>query len=185
MRKRRRTGATTQHVLITHKLPIVFTDCPCRRSKAWIGGIRALCPFPYISIHLREFPTCRSNVQRGGMKQAALDKIPLHRHILRCNLPLRFGGEPRPSPASIRIGLVITDMADRLSLVYFTQPAESHHHPATIDVFPVQRSLPLLRTHLAPALREPQKRAFIASILHKLQGLTICYQAGCELERLH
>jgi hypothetical protein len=43
--------------VVTHELSIVFSYSTCSRLKTGIGRVGTLCPFPDITIHLREFPT--------------------------------------------------------------------------------------------------------------------------------
>src|SRR6266567_1295631 len=83
--------------------------------------------------------------------QATLNKIPFHGNILCCHLPLSFSWEAYTCPARIGIGFIIADVTDRLSFFYLAQPGEGRHPPTTITLFPVQRRLPLLRTHRVPA----------------------------------
>jgi len=76
-------------------------------------------------------------------------------------------------------------MADRLILVDLAQPAEGHHPPVAIPLFPIQGGLPLLGPHRSPALREPQEGVVVAFIFHELQVVPVRDQARGQLEGLH
>src|SRR6266536_5684896 len=139
--------AAAQDVLVAHELSIVFPDRPRTWLEVRIGRVGALGPFPHVAIHLRETPTAGRSVKWSRVVQATLNKIPFHGNILCCHLPLSFSWEAYTCPASIGIGFIIADVTDRLSFFYLAQPGEGRHPPTTITLFPVQRRLPLLRTH--------------------------------------
>src|SRR5450432_1853172 len=118
------------------------------------------------------------------MIQTILNKVSFNRNILRSNLPFGFCGETCICPTCIGIGLIVADMADRFGFINLAQSRERHRPPITIALLPIQRSLPLLRTHGIPAFREPQEGILIAAILYELQVLAICDQARGQLEGL-
>src|SRR5579883_3057050 len=107
------------------------------------------------------------------MKQATLNETAFYGESARRNFPFSFRSEPRIGPARVCISFIVAYMADRLGFVHRTQSAYRHHPPLPIAFFPVQGSVPFFFLDRSPAVREPEQRVLIPSILYKFQVLAV------------
>src|SRR5947209_14973814 len=96
VRLRSRTRSPAQHVLIAHKLPVVFTDGSRRELETRIRGVGTLRPLPRIAVHLIQFPAL-------GLTFLAVNEIASDRQSFCCNLPLCFRRQPAASPSRVSV----------------------------------------------------------------------------------
>src|SRR5262245_28676232 len=97
------------------------------------------------------------------MEQPRLDKVALHR-LPRCGqFQLLLGRQALAGPAREGVGLVETDVTDRLSLLDALQARQRHLPPAALSLLPVQWRLPAAPATDRPAVRQPVPRVVIAT----------------------
>src|SRR5579859_3997722 len=116
------------------------------------------------------------------MIQPALHEIALDWQPVRRHLPLRLGRQARARPTRVGVGLIVADVADRLRRVDRAQAVQRHLVPAVVAALPIERRVPALLLDRPPAIREPELRARIATLLHEAQILTVGDQAVGKAE---
>ena len=123
----------------------VFPDSSFWQFIAGVGQVSRGCPLPHCP---------------GAMAQ---------RHTASRHFPLGFRWQPASLPAREGVRLVITDMCDRHLRIDSYTALQRKARPALFGLLPVQGTCLLSRLHMSPAIREPQLRAAVASIVHELE----------------
>src|SRR4051812_49196558 len=100
------------------------------------------------------------------MEPLALHEVARDRQSGRGSLPLGLGGQARPRPAGVGVGLVVADVADRLGGRDGAQAGEGLHDPDTVALLPVERRVPTLSVYRVPAIRQPELWPLVAAVGH-------------------
>src|SRR5215207_1275748 len=105
-------------------------------------------------------------MQRTGVQQVADD-----RQRFRGELPFRFARQTRASPTRERVGLVEADVANGRRGVQRLQPLQSEF--AIERLSPVDRTSPAFALDCAPAVREPELGATVATVADEFEILAV------------
>src|SRR6266850_1851796 len=95
---------------------------------------------------------------------AAVREVAVKRRVAGGNLPFRFGRQAFFGPAREGVGLVEADVADRLGGIDRALAGQREDQPLAILAAPVERRLPALLLHRAPALRQPEFGPLVAAL---------------------
>ena len=182
----RRCDARTspQNHLTGHKLAVVFAQRTGAKFVSGIRGVRARSPFPTVPKELLNALTARP----CGMQPTRFKQISVKGFLPHHMFPFRFRWESATSPSSKRLGLEVTDVAHgRIKQRGKSVPApQGEDPPASLIMsipLPVERGHPRPLVRHLPAVREPESRARVSVIRHKLQILPARHIAVCDLKR--
>src|SRR5579883_2370165 len=173
-----------QDHLVAHELAVVLADRSGGRTEARICDIGTRRPFPHIAEHLQKARTVRAGSRGGaGMQPAAIGEIAYDRQLCGRHLPFRLARQALAGPAGKGVGLIKTDMTDRLRRVQPTAPAQRENRPRPLALAPpIERRFPALLAYRRPAVGEPEFGAAIAAILDEVEILAAGRRARGQTE---
>src|SRR6056297_2718010 len=154
-----------QHILVTHKFPVVLSQCPREGFVAGIGRIRTSGPLPGIPEHLLQPRFCR--ICRRGMKIPSVYKITFKRQWFGSELPFKLCWQTATGPARIGIRLKIAYVCHRLIERKLFQAVQRKMIPSVISQLPVKWGVPALFNNHSVSLVEPVARVFVSPVLNK------------------
>src|SRR5262249_24107514 len=148
---------------------------------ARIGEIRTPRPFPRIPEHLHE--GSRRLAYGEWLERAIFEKIThLWPHVSEpCrHFPLYLGWQTLPRPTGISLGFVIAHVGHRGMRPHFPPTCQRHGVPRTIELLPIERSLPALTLHGVPAVGQPVPKIVIATVVYKGEVFSVGDQTILE-----
>src|SRR5437868_11327280 len=107
------------------------------------------------------------------MEQFAFDKISFNRNIRRRTFPFELRRQTCARPVGVCVRFEITDMRDRLRLIYATITGQREMPPTAVTLDPVKRGLPALFIQRHPSERQPEFRAAVTVAFDKGNVLAI------------
>src|SRR5579863_7503723 len=161
MAGRRRAGASAQHHLIDHELPIVFADRAGGGTEARIGEIGAGAPFPDI--------LTKALYEGSGVDRYARGPIFFGARLARRDFPFEFGRQPLAGPERESRCFIEADVTDGLGRFQRQPPIERIGAPNTVAFLPIGRSLPVFGVDLRPAVGKPERGGAIAAIFDEVE----------------
>ncbi len=107
------------------------------------------------------------------MQFVGVEEIACDSSACRDCLPFELGGEPRSGPARVGVGFVETHMANGFVGIDGALTIQGINAPVAVSLFPIEWRAPAIRADRVPCIGQPQLRARVSSIVHKLHVLGV------------
>src|SRR6516162_169415 len=114
---------------------------------------------------------------------AAVSEIAGDRRALSGDLPLCLVRQPFAGPFGESVGLVKADMANRLAGVQPAAARQREDRPLPVFATPIERRVPTLLANRRPAIRQPEFRPAVGTILDETEKFATGHRPRREAER--